>query len=69
MPSGGRSRRLWLGFAAVLFTMAVWAQSISVPLVISTLFVYFAVRINSDRSHLASDLVMIGAIAIAVTAA
>jgi hypothetical protein len=69
MPCGSRERRLWLALAAVLLTMAVWAQSVSVPLVISTLVVYFAVRIYRDRSHLASDVAMMGVVAVVITAA
>jgi len=68
MPcASNRERRLWLIFAAILFTMAVWAHNVSVPLVVITLVVYFVIRLFRDRSHLAADVAIMGAVAVVVT--
>jgi Dolichyl-phosphate-mannose-protein mannosyltransferase len=67
MPCGDRERRIWVVAASVLLTMAVWAHSVSVPLVIATLAVYGLIRAIRARSHLVTDVALLGAAAIIVT--
>ena len=67
VPCGDRERRIWVVAASVLMTMAVWAHSVSVPLVIATLAVYGLIRAIRARSHLVADIALMGAAAIVVT--
>jgi hypothetical protein len=69
MPSTGRYRRLWVLAAGALMTLAIWAHSIAVPLVATTLVVYVVVRLMRQRGDLFGDLVLLGLAAIAVTGA
>jgi hypothetical protein len=69
MPASGLERRLWIGVASALMTMAVWAHSASVPLVAATVAVYVVYRSARDRRGLALDVVVLGAVAVVVTGA
>ncbi len=67
MPCSPRWRRAWLAAAGVLFTMAVWAHGVAVPLVASTMAAYIGVRLFRERARLLGDLAMLAAIVAAVT--
>jgi hypothetical protein len=69
MPARGVERRIWLGVASVLMTMAVWAHTAAVPLVAATLAVYFVHRLWRDRGGLVSEIWLLAVVAVLVTAA
>lgn len=69
MPAEGWRRRTWLAAAGILMTMAVWAHSIAVPLVIATLVAYLAVRLLRRRERLVSDIAVLAGVAALVTGA
>jgi len=64
---GQRWRAAWLAGAAALLTLAVWSHGASVPLVIVLVVVYLGVRLLRGRAHLARDIALLAASAIAVT--
>jgi hypothetical protein len=69
MPAGKREQRFWIAGATLLLTCAVWAHSVSVPLVAATLVVYVGVRLARSRGQLLIDIVLMGGVALVVTAA
>ncbi len=69
MPSGKSERRFWIAGASLLLTCAVWAHSVAVPLVAATLVVYVGVRLARSRDHLPANILLMGGVALVVTAA
>jgi hypothetical protein len=67
MPAGPRRRPIWLGAAAVLFTLAVWSHAAAVPLVAAALFAYAVVRARRARAHIGRDAALLAATAVATT--
>lgn len=69
MPCSARWRRGWLSAAGVLLVLAVWSHPVAVPLVGATLAGYVAVRLLRARAELVTDMALLAAIAVTVTAA
>ena len=67
MPCSPRWRRGWLAAAGVLLTAAVWSHGVAVPLVGATMLAYLGVRLTRERAGLIGDLVVLAAVAVAVT--
>ncbi|MGA8296583.1 MAG: glycosyltransferase family 39 protein [Acidimicrobiales bacterium] len=67
MSASEKRRPLWLLLAAVLLTMAVWADGGSVPLVVAALVAYVLVRGLRERRHLLRDAGVLLGGAVAVT--
>ena len=67
MPCGDRGRRFWLLLATALFTLAIWSHLVAVPLVAVCLVVYVVLRALRDRRHLASDVLLMAGVGVAVT--
>lgn len=67
MPCAPRWRRGWLAAAGVLLVLAVWSHGVGVPLVGATLAGYLGVRLVRDRAGLLADLVLLAAVAAAIT--
>src|SRR5215467_13537744 len=67
MPCAPGRRRWWLAAAGALFTLAVWAHGVAVPLVAATLAGYLGVRLLRERARLPGDLAVLAAAAAVVT--
>ena len=66
MPARDRDRPAWLLLAAVLMTMAVWADGGAVPLVVAALVAYTLMRALRERGHVLRDagVLIFGALAV-----
>jgi Dolichyl-phosphate-mannose-protein mannosyltransferase len=67
MPCSPRWRRGWLAAGGALLVLAVWSHGVAVPLVAATLVGYAGVRLVRDRAELIGDVILLVAVAVAVT--
>jgi hypothetical protein len=67
MPCSLRWRRAWLAAAGGLLVTAVWSHGVAAPLAAVTIVGYVGVRLVRDRARLTGDLVLLAAVAVAVT--
>ena len=68
LAGGSRARRRWLLAASGLLTLAVWAHGIGALLAATTVACYVLVRLMRERRDLFSDLTLMAASFVAVTA-
>ena len=68
MPARGRlTKRAWIAFAVVLLTLATWSHGTGAVLCVTTVLVYFLVRLLRARAHLIMDAVIVAVVAAAST--
>ena len=68
MPCRQRWRPAWLVAAGALLTLATWSHGMGVTLAVTTVAVYFLVRLRRDRSLVLRDAALLATVAVGVTA-
>lgn len=61
-------QRVWLVLAGATATMALWSHQISVPLLAVMFLSYLGVRIAANRERIGRDVLLLGGVALTVTA-